>query len=89
MERPTEKELEEKLKAAQAFVEVGARYRHYKNENGLYRVTGLVVRQEDYRIGVVYVAEYGARLVWERPLEEFTDTTSYNGQAVPRFVKVI
>lgn len=58
-------------------------YRHYKGNN--YEVIGVARHSEDETELVVYRPTYGARGLWVRPLDMFTETVEVDGKNVPRF----
>lgn len=61
-------------------------YRHYKGRN--YTVIGVARHSESLDPVVVYRAEYGERGLWVRDYTMFTETVFFNGEEVPRFVRV-
>lgn len=72
--------------------QIGARYRHYKNEKE-YTVLALARHSETLEELVVYRAEYvspdfPAGQVWVRPCAMFEETVEHNGTLVPRFSKI-
>ncbi len=58
-------------------------YRHYKGHE--YLVLDVARHSETEELMVVYQPQYGARELWVRPLEMFTELVELNGQQVPRF----
>jgi uncharacterized HAD superfamily protein len=81
-------ELNEKLAQARAWVEVGARYRHYKNQLS-YVALNIVLREESLTPAVIYQAEYGEKLIWDRLVSDFVaEVEDENGNLVRRFVKI-
>lgn len=65
------KELQKRLDRAAELVQVGSNYRH-RNGN-LYRVEGIVLREADLSIAVVYRGVVDSAIPWERSLEQFLD----------------
>lgn len=74
------------LAAAAKDVEIGATYRHYKQQD--YKVLHLAINESDNDLTVVYQALYGAGLIFLRPLNSWMATVEYKGQKLPRFTKV-
>lgn len=74
------------LTAAAKQVEVGAIYRHYKQQD--YTVLKLAINEADNQITVVYQARYGKGLVFLRPLTSWLEIVEYEGKTTPRFTKV-
>ena len=62
------------------------RYRHYKG--GEYEVLGTVRHSETEERLVLYRPLYGARELWVRPLEMFTESVDVAGEIVPRFALI-
>jgi hypothetical protein len=83
----SELELIERLDEAKQKVEVGARYRHSKTL-GKYVVLDIVLREETEQPAVIYQAEYGDKLTWDRTVDMFTSMDEIDGQMVPKFVKI-
>ncbi len=84
-ERLTQEQLEQRLSAAAAQVAVGAIYKHYKGD--LYKVIDLVIMTEsDDEVGVVYQAQYGAKILFVRPIRLWGEDVTYQGKVVRRFV---
>jgi hypothetical protein len=81
-------DLANKLIDAQKRVQVGAAYVHYRNPQKIYKVLNLALLEANEEVGVVYQAQYDAKLVWVRPLSSWLSTVEYNGAQVPRFNKV-
>lgn len=65
------KELVKRLERAAELVQVGVTYRH--RTGTLYRVDGIVMREADLSVAVVYRAVMGPPIPWERPLDQFVD----------------
>ncbi|WJG11337.1 DUF1653 domain-containing protein [Aliiglaciecola sp. LCG003] len=61
-------------------------YQHYKGNQ--YEVIGVARHSEDESELVVYRPMYGARGLWVRPLQMFTESVTVEGQSVPRFAFV-
>lgn len=64
-------------------VQVGARYRHYKNRS--YIVIGLALREADCEPCVIYQADYDPHLTWIRPVAHWAESVSVDGKTMPRF----
>ncbi len=65
---------------------VPGRYRHFKG--GLYEVLGLAQHSETLETLVVYRALYGEKGLWVRPVAMFLEQVAFEGQIVPRFMKI-
>lgn len=59
------------------------RYRHYKGKD--YIVLGLATHSETEERLVVYRTDYGAKDLWVRPFEMFTEQVEKDGQMLDRF----
>ncbi len=59
-------------------------YVHYKNRKH-YTVIDVVRHSETEEWMVLYRAEYGDYGLWVRPLKNFLEQVSLDGQFVPRF----
>lgn len=64
------------------------KYRHYKGQ--IYQVIGTAIYSENLQKMVVYRAlynssEFGDQALWVRPLANFGEMVTFNGQQVPRF----
>ena len=79
----THEQLQDILDAAARKVQVGAQYRHYKNQT--YTVTGLALLEETDEPAVIYRADYGMQISFIRPLSNWLETVEVNGRQVPRF----
>ena len=84
--RLSQKELAARLSNAQATVQIGARYEHYKKQT--YRVLHLALREEDNEPCVIYKAEYGEQVTFIRPVKNWLETAEVDGRQVKRFTKV-
>jgi hypothetical protein len=81
-------ELAARLKGAQEEVVVGGCYTHYKDSAKLYTVVGLAIAESDESVQVIYRADYGARVIYTRPLESWMSTVDSAGETVKRFTLV-
>lgn len=75
-------------------LEIGAKYRHYKNKDHLYEIVGIAIHSENQEELVIYKAlyeseEFGKNALWARPKEMFLENVVVNGVEVPRFEKII
>jgi hypothetical protein len=59
------------------------RYKHYKG--GEYELLGIVINSESLEEMVLYMAGYGQRLMWVRPLKMFFEEVDLKGKKVKRF----
>jgi hypothetical protein len=71
-----------------ALVSIGGLYQHFKGKN--YRVVGVARHSETLEELVIYQAlyenpDFDKNQLWVRPLKMFVETTTVNGQTVPRF----
>lgn len=82
--------LFEEMQAATAQVEVGALYGHYKHPEVPYKVTGFVILEATDEVAVLYeVQEEGApRVTFARALSSWLEAVEWQGQTVPRFVRI-
>jgi hypothetical protein len=87
MAHKTQDELRQALRLAAEQVEVGARYAHYKHPGLLYKVTGFAILEATDDATVLYKAQYGAHIMFARPLTSWLETVEWHGKIVPRFVK--
>lgn len=61
-------------------------YEHFKGQR--YRVLGLCHHSETEEPLVVYQALYGERGLWVRPLDNFLETVTVDGEPMPRFERI-
>jgi hypothetical protein len=87
MSHKDEENIANKIIAAEKRVAVGGRYKHSKTGNE-YIVTDLATLESTEEVGVIYQAEYGNRLKWIRPINNFLEKIELNGKNTPRFVRV-
>ena len=59
---------------------------HYKQLS--YKVLALALREEDNEPCVVYQAEYGASVIWVRPVANWIEQVEVAGKRVQRFTKL-
>ncbi|MFW5719898.1 MAG: DUF1653 domain-containing protein [Candidatus Dojkabacteria bacterium] len=86
----TETDLESQLLKAGQVVYVGERYVHYKNPQKTYIVRAIGLDEQSETVSIVYQAEYGKKLTWIRPLDNFLEAVhDQDGKKVPRFKKRI
>jgi hypothetical protein len=70
-------------------IKVGDRYFHCKHPDQTYKIIRVGIIEETEKICVVYEAQYGEKLVWVRPLEDFLSKIELeDGTKVDRFTKV-
>ena len=62
------------------------RYRHYKGKD--YQVIDTVTHSETQETLVLYRPLYGEGKLWVRPLENFCQAVSVEGQCMPRFMLI-
>lgn len=63
---------------------LGSLWKHYKG--ALYRVLSIGVRESTLDFEVCYSSLDQRNLVWIRPLSEWTETVTWKGQQLSRFV---
>jgi hypothetical protein len=86
--RKSEKQLLRELERAATFVEVGGVYAHYKSPNMKYRVKELAIDTITDEPCIIYVALYGEKLTFTRPLHEWLDDVETQSGTVKRFTRV-
>lgn len=64
---------------------VPGKYRHYKG--GEYQVIGTARHSETDDMLVVYRCRYDNDSLWVRPLAQFLESVTIDGQEVPRFIR--
>ena len=74
-------------------LEIGAIYKHYKNNDHRYEIIGIARNSETLEEMVVYKAlyeseEYGNNVLWVRPKEMFLGNVIVDGKEVERFQRV-
>ena len=87
MAHKTESELKEALAAAEAAVEVGGRYAHYKHPDAAYHIEGIAILESTEEPCVLYKAE-SSGITFIRPISSWLETTEWEGETVPRFKKI-
>ncbi len=80
--------LESRLRYATDAVPLGSRYAHYKHPERTYRVIAVSLIEETLLPAVVYEAEYGDKLSFIRPLDNFLELVDVNGTPTPRFSRI-
>ena len=80
--------MRHELEAASRKVAVGAHYHHYKGKDRIYSVTALGFMEETMELCVIYVAEYGEKVTFIRPLTVWLEQVEWEGKTVPRFTKL-
>ena len=60
-------------------------YKHYKNPDHEYIILGEGMYENTEELVVIYQAQYGEKQIFVRPLDQFEETVSWNGEQVPRF----
>ncbi len=59
------------------------KYRHYKGKE--YQVIGIAKHSETLEDLVVYIALYGEKQIWVRPLKMFQENVVVGDKQIPRF----
>ena len=80
-------ELQKRLAAARAKIDVDVRYYHYKNPQKYYHIVAIGMIEATETPAVIYQAEYGEKIIWVRPIENFLAMVEHNGKMVRRFNK--
>jgi hypothetical protein len=70
-------------------VTVGATYVHYKHSDMRYKVLSIALIEATDEPAVVYEAQYGAKVIFVRPVNDWLETVEWQGKTVPRFTKII
>lgn len=83
-----EHNLKQILEDASAKVTIGTRYAHYKHPERTYRVIAVSLIEETLLPAVVYEAEYGDKLSFIRPLDNFLELVDVSGTPTPRFSRI-
>ncbi len=89
--RKSERVLAEELKAAHKLVCRGGLYVHYEDPLHTYRVRDLSIgknEQGEEAVQVVYKAQYGRRIVFNKPLDDWLKPAEHDGQTVTRYKRV-
>jgi hypothetical protein len=82
-------ELAALVQEASTKVEIGATYAHYKHpDDDFYVVKGIALIEANDEPAVIYEAQYGAKITFIRPVSVWCEAVEWNGEQVPRFVKV-
>ena len=82
-----ESELINRLDLANKKVEVGVRYRHSKSGSEV-TVLHIGLTEDNEEPAVIYRHEDGAKIIWVRSVDEFTEEVEIDGKKVPRFTKI-
>ena len=61
-------------------------YRHYKGKN--YKVIGVGMHTESEEKLVLYQSQYGNFDLWARPVSMWNEEVDYEGQTLPRFMRI-
>lgn len=74
-------------------IEIGAKYRHYKNKDHIYEIVGVARHSETLEEMVVYKAlyeseEFGNNALWVRPKAMFLESVIVDGREMKRFEKI-
>lgn len=84
----TQEELRARITDAEAAVERGAHYTHFKDPSHEYLVTGFAIIEATEEVGVLYEAQYDERITFLRPLSSFVEAVEGPDGPTPRFIKV-
>jgi len=80
--------LVQELQAAAEQVTVGAHYAHFRHPEQHYTVLDIIWDTTAEEPAVLYKGEYGAQLIFCRPVSIWLEMVAWQGQTVPRFTKV-
>lgn len=78
-----DEELDVLLASAKDQVSVGSTYKHYKGMK--YVVLDVALIESTLEPGVVYQAQYGAKLTFIRPISDWLSEVEYEGKKITRF----
>jgi hypothetical protein len=82
-------QLIKKLDSVKEQIGVGKKYFHYKHPDQLYNILRIGIIEKTEEICVIYEAEYGEKVVWVRPLDDFLAKVKLeDGREVDRFTKI-
>ena len=82
-------QLIKQLDSVKEKVGVGKKYFHYKHPDQIYHILRIGIIEETEKICVVYESEYGEKVVWVRPIEDFLAKVKLeDGTEVDRFTKI-
>ena len=85
----TQDELAAIVTDSRRHVKVGAMYAHYRHpRDNFYTVLDVALTEATDEPAVVYRAEYGAHIVFVRPLSVWLETVDVEGRPAPRFTEV-
>lgn len=85
----TQDELATIVTDAKRHVKVGVMYAHYKHPHDqFYTVLDIALMEATDEPAVVYRAEYGAKIIYVRPLSSWLETVEVDGLPAPRFAEV-
>lgn len=90
--RKSERELAEELKTAHKLVCRGGFYVHYKDPLHTYQVRELSIGKNELGeevVQVVYKAQYGQRVVFNKPLDDWLKPAELDGQTVTRYTRIM
>lgn len=67
--------------------QVGEIYYHYRDrrKERPYIILHIALREESEKVCVIYQAQYGEQLTWDRTLEDWSALVEYEGVNIPRF----
>ncbi len=66
---------------------VGEIYYHYRdvNRERPYKIKLLALREESLEPAVIYEAQHGENMVWDRLLKDWNSSVLFQNEIVPRF----
>lgn len=88
MSHKDQTQLLKKLENLKSKIKVGDKYIHYKNPDQFYKIIAIGFIESTEEPCVVYQAEYGDKITWVRPQNDFfAKVTLDNESVVDRFTK--
>ena len=79
-----EKLLQKIIDNAKEKIQIGGIYRHYK-KGERYKVIGVGIIEGTDKVGVIYEAQYGKKIVWIREIDSFNGKVREAGKEELRF----
>jgi len=77
------------LDSAKTQVIIGATYRHYKDSDSRYQVTGLGVLEATDEVCVFYVSALEPKITFVRPFVSWLESIKINGVSKKRFEPIL
>lgn len=66
---------------------VGEVYYHYRdiNREKPYKIKAIALREESLEPTVIYEAQYGENMIWDRLVKDWNSSVLFQNEIVPRF----